>query len=141
MTYSDEYDEYDEYDEDEDYPDEPPRRSRALERQDDGQIARRAIDWGVSGSIIAIVLLTAIYAFSPVDFVPDFIPLAGQADDIAAITAGGGSVLFLTVMRYILRALMGSRAARWGCLIFIVLASIGAFAVFWALLELLNRVF
>jgi hypothetical protein len=78
--------------------------------------------------------LTAIYVFSPVDLVPDLIPVAGQADDIAAILAGGGSVTFLTIMRYALR----TRVGRWGCLIFIALSAIGAFAIFWVLMRLFD---
>jgi len=123
--YDDEYTGYD----DEDEEDRPARRSRQSE-----PLARQALDWGISGSILAILVLTAIYAFFPVDAIPDFIPFAGQADDIAAILAGGGSVTFLTILRYVLR----TRIGRWGCLITIVLAAIGAFTVFWALLRLFD---
>ena len=35
--------------------------------------------------IIAAVIV--IYALSPIDLIPDFIPVAGYADDIAALTA------------------------------------------------------
>lgn len=131
------YDPYDQYDEEYDtygneYEDEhPARRSRQGE-----PLVRQALDWGISGSILAILVLTALYVFSPVDAIPDFIPFAGQADDIGAILAGGGSVTFLTVLRYVLR----TRIGRWGCLITIVLAAIGAFTVFWALLRLFDAV-
>jgi hypothetical protein len=130
----DEDDAYDQYDAeyDEEYADErPARHSRQGE-----PVIRQALDWGISGSILAIIVLTALYVFSPVDAIPDFIPFAGQADDIGAILAGGGSLTFLTVLRYVLR----TRIGRWGCLITIVLAAIGAFTVFWALLRLFDSV-
>ncbi|MCZ7540650.1 MAG: YkvA family protein [Anaerolineae bacterium] len=125
--YDEEYAEYDEEYED----DRPARRARQSE-----PLARQALDWGISGSILAILVLTAIYAFFPIDAIPDFIPFAGQADDIGAILAGGGSVTFLTVLRYVLR----TRIGRWGCLITIVLVAVGAFTVFWALLRLFDAV-
>ncbi|MBN1201497.1 MAG: DUF1232 domain-containing protein [Anaerolineae bacterium] len=131
--YDDEYDDYqDEYNYD---------NRRALVRRDEGQLARRTIDWGTRGSIIAIIILTAIYVLSPVDFVPDLIPVAGQADDLAAIIAGGGSVTFLAVARYLLQGAMSSRVGRWGCLIMLGMMAIGACTVFYALLQLFNSVF
>lgn len=97
-------------------------------------LARRAVDWGINGSIIAIIILTALYALSPIDALPDVIPVAGQVDDLAAILAGGGSITFLTVLRFLLR----SRAGRIGCLMIILLSSIGAVTVFWALSRLFD---
>ncbi len=134
MTYSNDYDEYD--DEYETEEADPPARPRMATRRRETPIAQQAFDWGISGSIIAILILTALYAFSPIDLVPDVIPIAGQVDDIAAILAGGGSITFLTIIRYVLR----SRVGRWGCLLVIVLTSIGAFAVFWVLMRLLDMV-
>lgn len=40
----------------------------------------------LSGGAVAVALATLAYVISPVDFVPDFIPVAGQADDAGAIT-------------------------------------------------------
>ncbi len=36
----------------------------------------------------AVLALTLIYVVSPLDFVPDWIPLLGQLDDAAILTAG-----------------------------------------------------
>jgi hypothetical protein len=96
--------------------------------------AQRAADWGINGSILVIIILTLLYALSPIDFVPDLIPVAGQADDIAAILAGGGSITFLTILRYALR----HRIVRWTCLIVVVLMLIGTFTVFWVLINFFN---
>lgn len=114
---------------------------RALTPREERQIAQRAVDWGVSGSILAIVILTGLYALSPVDIIPDVLVGAGQVDDIGAIFAGGGSVIFLTIARYAMLTAIKSRAGRVGCLILILLAGVGAFTVFWVLLKVFDAVF
>jgi uncharacterized membrane protein YkvA (DUF1232 family) len=111
---------------------------RALVPREDRPITQRAVDWGVSGSILAIIILTGLYALSPVDLIPDVLVGAGQVDDIGAIFAGGGSVIFLTIARYLMLNALKSRAGRWGCLILILLAGVGAFTVFWILLRLFD---
>lgn len=145
MTYADDYDEYEDYDEDDAYEEAAPAvyrgRSRAVATQPEGQLTRQAIDWGVGGSILAVLVLTALYIFSPLDLVPDVIPVAGQADDLAAVLAGGGSVVFLTAARYILQAALASRVGRIGCALVILFASIGAIVVFWALLQAFSALF
>lgn len=101
------------------------------------RLTQQAFDMGITGSIVAVIVLTALYVLSPLDFVPDVVPVAGQADDIAVVLAGSGSSLFLAVLRYVLR----SRVGRWGCLAVIVLSALGALALFVALAALFSRVF
>ncbi len=99
------------------------------------RLTQHAFDMGITGSIVAIVVLTALYVLSPLDFVPDVVPGVGQADDLAAVLAGSGSSLFLAVLRYALR----SRVGRRGCLVAIVLSALGALVLFWALAMLFSR--
>ena len=127
--YQDDYDDYDERDDTaRDYDDLPSRRPVSLTQQ--------ALDWGISGSVFAILILTVVYVLSPLDLIPDVLPVVGQMDDIAAILAGSGSITFLAVLRYVLR----SRVGRWGCLLVIVLSAVGAFAIFWALMWVFNSI-
>lgn len=118
---------------DEDYDDDYDRDDRPLPSS---PVIHQAFDWGISGSILAIIVLTILYTISPVDFMPDIVPVAGQVDDLAAIVAGGSSVTLLATLRYLLR----SRIGRWGCLVAIVLCSAGAFVVFWVLMQLVDRI-
>jgi hypothetical protein len=140
MAYQNDYDD-DYYEEYADYADNINARRGVVRAGDQSTQGRRAVDLGVNGSIITIIILTLLYVISPVDFVPDIFPVAGQADDVAAVVAGGGSVAFLTVARYLFYFAMRSRVGRWGCLIVAALTAVGAFTVFWALLRLLNSVF
>ncbi len=140
----DEYDEYDQYGDDDEYGDYAPiplpnqrRAWRGQSGGESGSLIEQALDWGFSGSVLAILVLTVLYVFSPIDAIPDLIPIAGQADDLAAVLAGGGSIGFLTAMRFILR----TRVGRWGCLIAIILSAIGAFTVFWVLMSLFGSLF
>jgi hypothetical protein len=126
--YQDDYDDYDERLEAEREYDSRARRPASLTQQ--------ALDWGISGSVFAILILTVVYVLSPLDLIPDVLPVVGQMDDIAAILAGGGSITFLAVLRYVLR----SRVGRWGCLFVIVLAAAGAFAIFWVLMWVFNSI-
>ncbi len=99
------------------------------------RLTQQAFDMGITGSILALVVLSALYVLSPLDFVPDVVPMVGQADDVAVVLAGGGASLFLTLLRYGLRTRVGRR----GCLVAIVLSALGALALFWALAALFSR--
>jgi hypothetical protein len=97
----------------------------------------RAVDWGTKGGILTIIILTLLYAIFPIDLVPDLIPVAGQADDLAAIVAGGGSVTLLAALRVVWH----SRFARWSCLVLIALSAIGTLTVIVALIRLIDSIF
>jgi uncharacterized membrane protein YkvA (DUF1232 family) len=48
---------------------------------------------GLAKGIMPVVL---VYLASPIDVIPDFIPVLGQLDDLLVIAAGLGVVLWLT---------------------------------------------
>jgi hypothetical protein len=108
------------------------------ELDEDDALARQAVDYGISGSILGIMVLTAIYAFFPIDALPS---LSQSADEMSVIAAGAGAVFFLAIMRFVLVAMMTNRIWRWGCVMLVMLASTGAFAVFWILAHLFSSVF
>lgn len=160
MSYEDEYDDYEAYDEGDAYADEydedaydaeadepraqpryARRRTPMVRRREENTLLSQGVDWAMGGSILAIVIITILYVLSPLDVIPDLLPVAGQADDLAAVLAGGGAVAVATLARYILRGVVATRSGRIGCLFVIVLAGIGAFVVFLGLLELFSRLF
>ena len=49
--------------------------------------------WGTAG-------VSAVSVVSPIDFVPDFIPVLGWADDIGALVVGAASIMMALVMRH-----------------------------------------
>jgi uncharacterized membrane protein YkvA (DUF1232 family) len=51
-----------------------------------------------------VILGTLIYIFSPIDIVPDFIPIFGQIDDVLIL-----SVLFSEVSALVMAAINGSQ--------------------------------
>jgi uncharacterized membrane protein YkvA (DUF1232 family) len=52
-----------------------------------------------SGAFVAVVLLLALlYIVSPVDFIPDFIPVVGWLDDLL-IGAGAGATALRSATR------------------------------------------
>jgi hypothetical protein len=98
-------------------------------------MTQQALDWGISGSMLAVLILTVVYTLAPADFLSDMLP-AATVDEVAAILAGAGAIAFLAVMRYILQTRVGPL----GCLLVIVLTSIGAFAIFWGLMRLFDSI-
>ena len=107
---------------------------------------RRSIeDWvnqSYRGSVITIVILSAIYALSPVDALPDIVPVIGQIDDIATLIAGSSSVAFLTAMRPFAVYIAKRPVLRAGCITVIVITGImmlvGALAVFYGIYLLID---
>jgi hypothetical protein len=93
-------------------------------------------------TVIGMVALSALYAFSPIDAIPDLIPVAGQVDDLATLLAGGGSVGFLTAVRFAFLEILKRPRMRVGCLTLFVLSSVvlvgGGVLVFIGLMSLLS---
>jgi uncharacterized membrane protein YkvA (DUF1232 family) len=48
------------------------------------------------GLVKGIMPAVMLYLASPIDIIPDFIPLLGQLDDLLVLAAGLGLVLWLT---------------------------------------------
>lgn len=147
----DDFDEADEYGDDDEYIDvvevQPPRAAygrrvakRGVAPQED-IAARRAIDWGTAGGIVTIILLTLLYAFSPIDAIPDVIPVAGQADDAVAVTAGTATAGFLAFLRIALRAMLASRIGRKGCVILAGVIGVVTILAFAGLVSIINAIF
>jgi len=73
----------------------PPERS-AIDGSADVRPAARSFPWP---TIAVCALLMALYTGSPIDLIPDFIPLAGQLDDLL-VNAGLLGVIGRAVIRY-----------------------------------------
>lgn len=52
----------------------------------------------LAGVGLAVVVLAGLYVLSPVDAIPDFIPVAGQMDDAAV---GGSGLALVAALYYI----------------------------------------
>jgi uncharacterized membrane protein YkvA (DUF1232 family) len=100
------------------------------------------VNLGYRGSVILIVVLSGIYALSPVDAVPDILPVIGQIDDIATLAAGGGSVAFLTAIRPLAVAIAKRPVLRAGCITVIAIVGLmmlaGALLVFYGIYLLID---
>ena len=93
--------------------------------------------------VLAVVI--AVYAFSPIDLIPDFVPVLGYLDDLILIPAG----ITLT-LRLIPAAVMQdarlkaddsiAKPSTWWMTLLIILVWVGVLAlVVWLLLPLLKK--
>jgi hypothetical protein len=120
----------------------PSRDNTALESLEN---VERYVNLTYRAGIILIIVLSGIYALSPVDTVPDIVPLAGQVDDLAALISGGGAIAFITAIRPFVMAIMKRPVMRAGCLfiaamtIFMLVGS--SIALFYGLSRILSLAF
>lgn len=63
-------------------------------------------DPGVPATAKAVMPAVLLYLASPIDLIPDFIPVLGQLDDLLVLAAGLGVVLWLTP-RHVVEKLLG----------------------------------
>jgi uncharacterized membrane protein YkvA (DUF1232 family) len=69
------------------FPESPGQRARDLEKEVIALwLARK--DPGIPWHAKAVLVLTIAYAMSPVDLIPDFIPVIGYIDDLIIVPAG-----------------------------------------------------
>lgn len=98
-----------------------PRRD---EPEQSAGLVRRTVDASLVLGLFLAAITTLIYVFSPVDVLPDILPLLGQVDDLAAALVGGGAMGALMLARVLVGAGLRSAAARRGCLAALLIASI-----------------
>lgn len=119
-----------------------PNRPQNLPAPMPQQTPTQWINWSYKGGIVLIVILSGIYAFFPVDAIPDFVPVAGQVDDLLVLLSGGGAVAFLTGFRAIMVEIFKRPALRTGCLLAGIIGGgtllVAAALIFYGLLSLIN---
>lgn len=93
--------------------------------------------------ILAVVI--AVYAFSPIDLIPDFIPVFGYLDDLILIPAGIALTLRLIPAAVMQDARLKAddsiaKPSTWWMTLLIILVWVGILAlVAWLLLPLLKK--
>ena len=93
--------------------------------------------------VLAVVI--AVYAFSPIDLIPDFIPVFGYLDDLILIPAGIALTLRLIPAAVMQDARLKAddsiaKPSTWWMTLLIILVWVGVLAlVVWLLLPLLKK--
>jgi len=99
-----------------------------------------AVDPGTGWIVKFIALLVAGYAFSPIDLIPDFIPIIGWLDDFVVVLLGYTLVLKLTPEVVKNRARIKARqttdypVSRGGALV-VLLIWLGVIFLVWTILK------
>ncbi len=94
------------------------------------------------GGLVSVVVLSFVYAFFPVDVIPDLLLVVGQMDDLAVLLAGGGTAATMTALRPLLITIFRHPMLRAGCLmlgigsVFVLLA--GAVLLFYGIYSLIQ---
>lgn len=93
--------------------------------------------------VLAVVI--AVYAFSPIDLIPDFIPVLGYLDDLILIPAGIALTLRMIPAEVMQDARLKAddsiaKPSTWWMTLLIILLWVGVLAlVVWLLLPLLKK--
>lgn len=107
--------------------------------------AEKAITWGYWGTVILILALSAAYALMPIDLIPDFLIGVGQVDDAGALVAGGGTITFATIMRWIALFIARHKRVRQGLIVlmigFVFLLIFSAIGLYFLLMEITSSLF
>jgi Protein of unknown function (DUF1232) len=119
-----------------------PENSQAIQPFDQ---VERYVNLTYRAGVILIIVLSGIYALSPIDTVPDLVPIAGQLDDLAVLLSGGGTIGFITLMRPVVMGIMKRPAMRAGCLfiaVVVLILLIGtSIAFFYGVSRVLSLIF
>ncbi len=101
----------------------------------------RAIDWSTTRRHHHRHLVNAAVRPLAVERLPDVIPVAGQADDIVAVTAGTATAGFLAFVRIALRAMLATRIGRKGCVILGAVMGVVTVLAFVGLAAIISAIF
>ena len=87
----------------------------------------------------ALALTVAAYALSPIDLIPDFVPVLGYVDDLIIVPAGIAAVVWLippSVMaehRELATAALDRPVSRWGAAVIVLIWTVAISATLWLL--------
>jgi hypothetical protein len=89
---------------------------------------RRAVDSSLVVGTVLTVITTVLYLLSPIDAVPDLVPIAGQLDDAVAVLLGGGTVGFMTLLRLFVGVGIRDRRTRRACFLVLLMVMLPVLA-------------